>query len=144
MEKKIKKIMSNKVKCKFCGDVIESKHIHDFVKCSCGKIAIDGGLSYLRRIGDLNGFEELSFVRVSVRIYGYENYERVKNVYSFYDTYKDGTFRCPKCNTTKISMIKGDGEKIIGCDIIALICDNCEKVYEFKDVKYKKEYHNEQ
>ena len=143
MEEKIRKIMCNKVKCKFCGDIIESKYPHNFVKCSCGKIAIDGGLEYLKRIGNLNEYEELSFVRVSVKIYGYENYERIKNTYSFHDANKNGNFICPKCKTSQVSIIKGDGEKIIGCDIVALICDNCKKIYEFKDIKYKKEYHDE-
>lgn len=36
-------INSNKVKCINCGEIIESKTINDFKRCSCGKIAIDGG-----------------------------------------------------------------------------------------------------
>lgn len=36
-------IISNKVKCINCGEIIESKTINDFKRCSCGKIAIDGG-----------------------------------------------------------------------------------------------------
>lgn len=40
----------NKVKCKLCGDIIESKNTHDFQKCKCGAIFVDGGLSY-RRMG---------------------------------------------------------------------------------------------
>ena len=138
MEKKIKKIMGNKIKCKHCGDIIESKYRHDFVKCSCGKVAVDGGHAYLKRMGDPKDWEDLSFTRVSVKIYGYENYERIKNVYSTNDAYYKNSFICPKCKSNKISILKGDGEKIIGCDIIALICDNCKKVYEFEDVKYKK------
>ena len=39
-----------KVKCKHCGDVIVSKHVHDFVWCKCRKIAVDGGDEYLRLI----------------------------------------------------------------------------------------------
>lgn len=39
----------NKAKCKVCGDVIESKHRHDFVRCSCGEISVDGGKDYLKR-----------------------------------------------------------------------------------------------
>lgn len=143
MKKYIKKIMSNKVKCKLCGDIIESKNPQDYVECSCGKVGIGGGLNRLLRVGRVEDFEELSFIRVSVKIYGYENYERIKDVYSLNDAQKDRTFRCPKCNSSQISIIKGDGERIIGCDIIGLICDDCEKVYEFKDVKYKKGYHNE-
>jgi len=40
----------NKVKCLFCGDIIESKFRHDFQECKCGKIFVDGGNSY-QRIG---------------------------------------------------------------------------------------------
>lgn len=144
MEKEIRRIMVNKIRCKKCGDVIESKNRHDFVRCSCGKVAVDGGHVYLRRLGNPNDWEDLSFTRVSVKIYGYENYERVKNTYSIYDASYDNTFICPKCKSNKISMIKGNGEEIIGCDIIGLICDNCKKVYEFKDIKYKKDCKNEQ
>lgn len=37
-------ILENKIKCKHCGDVIESKHVHDFKRCSCGRVAVDGGM----------------------------------------------------------------------------------------------------
>ena len=43
------KIVKNAIKCNFCGDVIESTHVHDFKYCSCGKVAVDGGHDYLRR-----------------------------------------------------------------------------------------------
>lgn len=39
----------NKCQCRQCRDIIESKHVHDFVRCSCGAIFTDGGLEYLRR-----------------------------------------------------------------------------------------------
>ncbi len=39
----------NKCRCKKCNDVIESKHVHDFVSCSCGGIFTDGGREYIRR-----------------------------------------------------------------------------------------------
>lgn len=45
-----------------CGDVIESKTVHDFKFCSCGSCAVDGGLDYLRRCGNLGDWEELSKV----------------------------------------------------------------------------------
>lgn len=43
------KIISNKIKCKKCGDIIESKHRHDFRWCSCKNCAVDGGLDYMKR-----------------------------------------------------------------------------------------------
>ena len=62
----MRKILSNKIRCKRCGDVIESRHTHDFVWCSCGSCAVDGGTSYIKRTWDGglgnqdNAYEELS------------------------------------------------------------------------------------
>lgn len=53
-------IISNKIRCKKCGEEIESKHRHDFVWCACGSVAVDGGHDYLRRIGKLDLIEDLS------------------------------------------------------------------------------------
>ena len=39
-------ILKNSIKCNHCNDEIESKHRHDFVRCKCGKVAVDGGLDY--------------------------------------------------------------------------------------------------
>ncbi|MBR3585462.1 MAG: hypothetical protein IKO00_05540 [Oscillospiraceae bacterium] len=43
------KIVVNKIRCKFCGDVIESRSVHDFVQCRCGKCSTDGGQEYAQR-----------------------------------------------------------------------------------------------
>ena len=43
-------IKRNAIKCLRCGDIIESKHVHDFVTCSCGAISVDGGHEYLKRV----------------------------------------------------------------------------------------------
>ncbi len=68
-------IISNKIKCKFCGDIIESKNVHDFKFCSCGKCAVDGGHDYLKRSYDGTSpeecFEDLS-------IYTTENEDAIK------------------------------------------------------------------
>lgn len=37
-----------RAKCKLCNDIIESKHRHDYVTCSCGEISVDGGQDYFR------------------------------------------------------------------------------------------------
>lgn len=58
--KQSSKILRNRGKCKKCGSVIESKHRHDFVRCACGAVAVDGGTAYLRRIGNLADFEDMS------------------------------------------------------------------------------------
>ena len=44
-----RRITKNAVKCKICGDIIESTYRHDFVTCSCGNVSVDGGHDYLRR-----------------------------------------------------------------------------------------------
>ena len=53
-------IITNKAKCLKCGDVIESKHRHDFVTCKCGALSVDGGRDYLKRSGEPRYTEELS------------------------------------------------------------------------------------
>ena len=55
-----KNIIRNRIKCKHCGDIIESISVHDFKFCSCGKVAVDGGRCYLKRTGSPNDWEELS------------------------------------------------------------------------------------
>jgi len=44
---------ANRIECLHCGDVISSSEPHQFVRCSCGKCGVDGGLEYFdgRRIG---------------------------------------------------------------------------------------------
>ena len=68
MEKIIYKIQTNKIKCKKCGDIIESKYIHDFKMCKCNSVGVDGGHEYLKRIGKEEDYEDLSFVRKLVKI----------------------------------------------------------------------------
>lgn len=62
MEKK-EEIISNKIKCKKCGDIIESKSTNDYKKCSCGAIAVDGGKDYLKMMGNEENYEEMSIVK---------------------------------------------------------------------------------
>ena len=47
-----KKLIKNKWKCLYCGDVIESKHQHEYTTCKCGK-------SYIRLIGDLDMMQDM-------------------------------------------------------------------------------------
>jgi hypothetical protein len=46
---KINKIIKNAAQCVHCGDIIESKSVHDFRWCSCQSVAVDGGHEYLKR-----------------------------------------------------------------------------------------------
>lgn len=45
------RLLRNAARCLRCGDVIESKYTHDYVMCTCGNIAADGGPSYVRAVG---------------------------------------------------------------------------------------------
>lgn len=58
------KIVHNAAQCKLCGDIIESVHRHDYVRCQCGEIFVDGGREY-RRAGarNLENFISLSFTQ---------------------------------------------------------------------------------
>ncbi len=59
----MRKILRNAIRCKHCGDVIESKSRHDFVWCSCESCFVDGGHDYLRRgfkTSPEEDYEELS------------------------------------------------------------------------------------
>ena len=59
----MKKIIKNSIRCKKCGDIIESKNVHDLVSCKCGNCSVDGGKQYIRRIFTTTpeeDYEELS------------------------------------------------------------------------------------
>lgn len=43
-----RRIVKNALFCFGCDTEIESKHRHDFVRCPCGAIFVDGGLAYVR------------------------------------------------------------------------------------------------
>lgn len=59
----MKRLVRNVIRCKHCGELLESKSVHDFVQCSCGACFNDGGREYMRR-----GFKtspELDYVDLS-------------------------------------------------------------------------------
>lgn len=58
-----KEIISNKIKCKKCGNNIELKSTNDYKRCSCGAIAVDDGKDYLKKIGNEEDYEELSIIK---------------------------------------------------------------------------------
>lgn len=57
------KLIKNAIRCKKCGDIIESKYRHDFEQCSCGAVFVDGGLDYRRIGGNKDDWEDLSEYR---------------------------------------------------------------------------------
>lgn len=68
------KIIRNRARCRWCGDIIESTYGHDFKWCSCLSIAVDGGLDYLKRAigpaGTPDDLEDLSEFEYRVVIFG--------------------------------------------------------------------------
>lgn len=56
------KILVNQAKCLKCGDTPYSAYTHDFKSCKCESIAVDGGMNYLRRSGELDSYEDISIV----------------------------------------------------------------------------------
>jgi predicted RNA-binding Zn-ribbon protein involved in translation (DUF1610 family) len=52
------RILHNRIRCTSCDTILESTSRHDFKRCECGNVAIDGGREYIRRIGTT--WEELS------------------------------------------------------------------------------------
>lgn len=64
------KILVNCIRCNICGETLNSRHVHDFVPCRCFResdgvkgCAADGGLSYLRRLGEPGTWDDLSVTR---------------------------------------------------------------------------------
>ena len=55
-----KRLIRNKIKCLKCGDIIESKSVHDWVQCTCGACYVDGGHDYMRIGGNKEDWEDLS------------------------------------------------------------------------------------
>lgn len=62
----------NKVRCKKCNDIIESKHRYDMVWCKCGSIYIDGGNEYQRYGwpgGEVNDWVDFSYSKYRDEIF---------------------------------------------------------------------------
>lgn len=56
----MKTIIQNESECGKCHDIIWSASRHDFKSCKCGAISVDGGMDYIRRVGDLSEIIERS------------------------------------------------------------------------------------
>lgn len=46
----MERLTRNSALCLVCNEEIVSTHRHDFKKCSCGNVGVDGGLAYQRRL----------------------------------------------------------------------------------------------
>ena len=68
-------LTKNSVKCLVCNTILESKHRHHYVQCSCwNETACDGGLEYQRvlakdldQVECLSEYEEITYAEVKVR-----------------------------------------------------------------------------
>ena len=62
---KPKETIKNIAKCLLCGDIIESKHRHDFVTCKCGNLSVDGGQDYWKRniVHGIDSYKELGILK---------------------------------------------------------------------------------
>lgn len=60
----MEKIISNKIQCKHCGEIIESKMIHSFIICKCGACSVDEGYYHLSR-SYMKSLEEC-FIELSI------------------------------------------------------------------------------
>ena len=69
--------------------------------------------------------------------YNENGYEIIRDYCKQIDVNKNKEICCPKCSSTNVVIQKGNGKYIYGLDEIAIIYNNCKKVYEFSDVKYK-------
>ena len=56
----MKKLIQNAAVCSKCDDEVWSATRHDYRECKCGAIAVDGGLDYVRRVGDMSSFIDRS------------------------------------------------------------------------------------
>lgn len=52
MSQKVDTRPRNRARCTICDEVIESKHVHDFVECTGKHFFIDGGREYVRYGGE--------------------------------------------------------------------------------------------
>jgi hypothetical protein len=66
-------IQKNKAKCLHCGDIVISSPDKKVDTCSCGKLTVKGGHSFIMRTGRRGiDYEELSFL----------NYDAVPKTYN--------------------------------------------------------------
>ncbi len=49
----------NRAMCLKCGTIVESFTVHDFKRCSCGALAVDGGTDYFKRNGNRADIKEM-------------------------------------------------------------------------------------
>lgn len=88
-KKSVPIVLSNKIQCKKCGDIIESFSGYDFKYCSCESVAVDGGKNPwgMRRIGNPEDYIDLSEVTSEDED---DWFERVRNTFTWKSYGKSG------------------------------------------------------
>ncbi len=56
----MERLIRNRKKCLNCGDIIESTQRYHSVIFSYKRLIVDGGLDYVRVVGNLEEYEDLS------------------------------------------------------------------------------------
>lgn len=109
-------------------DEVEEKL--DYDKWYCGHYHIEKNVDKLEfMFGRIKNLETGKFIpKYDFRT----GYEIVRDACS-----QNDELICPVCNSKNIVIQKGEGHNIIGLDFIAIICNDCKKIYGYKDVKYK-------
>ena len=76
-----KGLLVHAIECPRCFDVIYSRARHDYRKCTCGEVAVDGGLDYLRvAFGKKEPVAKDVWVLVSIKDL-YDDYNRKVDKY---------------------------------------------------------------
>ena len=63
------------IQCNKCKQIVMSMHLHDYVKCDCGAVGVDGGNITPRYIGDIGNisillFKNKLYVNLTVHVSG--------------------------------------------------------------------------
>lgn len=70
------------VRCRECRDLIYSRAVHDFHRCTCGYVFVDGGFSYLRYgAKDMSRIEVVKLEVNATKKELYEDWNRSKDKY---------------------------------------------------------------
>lgn len=55
------RLIANMAQCLGCKTIIRSEHTHDFKSCTCGRVCVDGGRDYTRRVfSSASDYKDLS------------------------------------------------------------------------------------
>jgi hypothetical protein len=73
------KIIKNSVKCKKCGDEIESTFVNNLAVCECGEVAIAGACNELIRYNDVDEYYDTSILEVKFKKIGKGDYYEQRN-----------------------------------------------------------------